>query len=320
MILESLCAFRFLAALLPACAPAPPTFVGYVEGEYVAIAPIDIARIDSLAVRRGDLVKAGDAIGAVVATDAEISVRNAEGQLAQAEAELANILYGRRPEEIAAIEAQLNSANVQEDDARRSLNRKRDLSARGYAPQSDLDQAQTNYDVAAARVKELTANLAVAKLPSRNDEIEAAKSRVTQARANLDQMKWRLAQRSLTAPAEGSIADIIRRPGEVAGPSAPVVSMLPDGAVKLKVYVPETMVSSLAVGDSLDVRCDGCPPGLTAKISYVARQPEFTPPVIYSLETRQKLVYLVEARPSRENGRHLQPGQIVDVTVGGKRP
>jgi HlyD family secretion protein len=318
VILETICAFRFLAAFLPACAPALPAAVGYVEGEYVQIAPIDTARITSLAVRRGDRVNAGDAIASVETTDAEIAVRNAKGQLGQAEAELANILYGRRPEEIAAIEAQLNSAKVQRDDAKRSLDRKLDLHTRGYAPQADLDQAQTTYDVAAARVNELTANLAVANLPSRNDEIEAAKSRVAQARANLDQMQWRLAQRSLTAPAEGAIADIIRRPGEVAGPSAPVVSMLPDGAVKLKVYVPETMVSSLAVGDSLDVRCDGCPSGLTAKISYVARQPEFTPPVIYSLETRQKLVYLIEARPSPENGRHLQPGQIVDVILGGK--
>jgi HlyD family secretion protein len=318
VIIEAICAFRLLAALLPSCAPASPAAVGYVEGEFVQIAPIDTARITSLAVRRGDRVKAGDAIARVETTDAEIAVRNADGQLAQAEAELANILYGRRPEEIAAIEAQLNSAKVQRDDAKRSLDRKLDLHTRGYAPQADLDQAQTIYDVAAARVNELTANLAVANLPSRNDEIEAAKSRVSQARANLDQMKWRLSQRSLTAPAEGAIADIIRRPGEVAGPSAPVVSMLPDGAVKLKVYVPETIVSSLSVGDTLNVRCDGCPASLTAKISYVARQPEFTPPVIYSLETRQKLVYLIEARPSLENGRHLQPGQIVDVFLGSK--
>jgi HlyD family secretion protein len=94
--------------------------------------------------------------------------------------------------------------------------------------------------------------------------------------------------------------------------------MLPDGAVKLKVYVPEAIVSSLSVGDSLNVQCDGCPSGLTAKISYVARQPEFTPPVIYSLETRQKLVYLIEARPDLESGLRLQPGQIVDVFLGSK--
>ena len=213
----------------------------------------------------------------------------------------------------------MNSAKAQTEDAKRSLDRKRDLAGRGISPQADLDQAQTNYDVASARVNEIAANLAVAKLPARADEINSANSRVDQARANLDQKNWRLAQRGLAAPAAGQISDIIRRPGEVAGPSAPVVSLLPDNAVKLKVYVTETLVSGLAVGDILDVHCDGCPRDLTAEISYVARQPEFTPPVIYSLETRQKLVFLIEARPTPGQGARLQPGQIVDVSTSGKR-
>jgi len=88
--------------------------------------------------------------------------------------------------------------------------------------------------------------------------------------------------------------------------------MLPDGAVKLKVYLPEPAFHTVKVGDRLAVHCDGCPDGLTARVSYVSPEPEFTPPVIYSLETRQKLVYLVEARPE-DGAERLQPGQIVDV-------
>ncbi len=320
MILEALCSIGFVASWLTACAPANAAVVGYVEGEYVAIAPIDVARIVSLGVRRGDWVKAGDLIGAVESTDAEIAVRNAEGQLAQAKAELANILYGRRPEEIAAIEASLNAAKVQTDDAKRSLDRKRDLNTRGFAPQADLDAAQTAYDVAVARVNELTANLAVARLPARADEIAAAQSRIAQAEANLDQARWRLGQRTLTAPSAGRVSDVIRRPGEVAGPSAPVVSMLPNGAIKLTIYVPETALSSLALGQALSVRCDNCEPGLTAAVSYIAREPEFTPPVIYSLDARQTLVYLVEARPAHDVALRLQPGQIVDVELPQVRP
>ena len=90
--------------------------------------------------------------------------------------------------------------------------------------------------------------------------------------------------------------------------------MLPDGAVKLKVYVPEPSFSSITVGSQLSVRCDGCPDGLKARVSYVSPDPEFTPPVIYSLDTRQKLVYLVEARPEGATSM-LQPGQIVDVDL-----
>ena len=91
--------------------------------------------------------------------------------------------------------------------------------------------------------------------------------------------------------------------------------MLPDGAVKLRLYLPEESFSSVKVGSLLDVHCDGCKPGLTARVSYVSPDPEFTPPVIYSLETRQKLVFLIEARPEGEAS-PLQPGQIVDVGTG----
>jgi len=119
MILETLCSIGFVASWLSACTPPATSVVGYVEGEYVQIAPIDVARIVALNVRRGDLVKAGETIGSVEATDAEIAVRNAEGALAQAKAELANILYGRRPEEIAAIQATLDAAKVQTEDNKR---------------------------------------------------------------------------------------------------------------------------------------------------------------------------------------------------------
>jgi len=320
MMLGALCSIGFLASWLSFCPAPSASVVGYVEGEYVQIAPIDVARIVALDVRRGDFVTAGQTIASVETADAEIAVRNAEGALAEAKAGLANILYGRRPEEIAAIQASLDAARTQTDDAKRTLDRARELNTRGFAPQADLDRAQTAYDVAAARVNELAANLAVAKLPARDDEIAAAQSKVKQAEAALDQARWRLGQRALTAPAAGQISDLIRRPGEVAGPTAPVVSMLPDGALKLTLYAPEAALSSLSLGEPLAVHCDGCPAGLTAAISYIAREPEFTPPVIYSLDNRQTLVYLVEARPAHDVALKLQPGQIVDVDLPQRRP
>ena len=319
MILDALCAVSLIARILPACASLSNAAVGYVEGEYVNIAPIDVARIAGEYVRRGDKLKAGDRIATLETTDAEIAVRNAEAALAEAGANLANILYGRRPEEIAAVEADLKAAQVQQDDAKRTLDRRKDLNSRGFASQADLDSAQTAYDVASSRVRSLQANLAVAKLPARDEEILAARNKVEQAKAALANARWRLEQRQLAAPASGYVSDIIRRVGDVAGPTAPVVSFLPDNAVKVKFYVPEAALSSLALGQALDVRCDGCEPGLKAAITYIAREPEFTPPVIYSLESRQTLVYLVEARAAADKPLRLQPGQIVDVELPGPR-
>ena len=180
--------------------------------------------------------------------------------------------------------------------------------------QAELDKARTAKELADTRVGQAEANLSVARLPARAEAIKAAARRRDQMEAALEQARWRLSERAITAPSAGRIDDVIRNAGDVAGPSAPVVSLLPDGGVKLKVYVPEAAFSGLEPDALLAVNCDGCDAGLTARITYISPDPEFTPPVIYSLETRQKLVYLVEARPEGD-ARSLKPGQIVDVDL-----
>lgn len=310
-----LCSIPLAASLFSACAGPPPLAVGYVEGEFVLLAPIEVAEVRTVAVRRGDRVEAGRAVAELETSDATIAVAQAEAALAQAEAQLADLKIGKRPEEIAVLQATLTSTQAQEKEAERVLIRLGDLLKRGISTQADYDEAETKLNVATAMVGQAEANLAVARLPARPETIRAAENQVKQANATLDEARWKLSKRTLAAPASGRIDDIIRNPGDLAGPSAPVISMLPDGAVKLKLYLPEEKVSSVTVGSTLDVHCDGCKPGLKARVSYVSPDPEFTPPVIYSLETRQKLVYLIEARPEGEAG-PLQPGQIVDVGLG----
>lgn len=308
------CGLPFAAQLLGACAAPAPLAVGYVEGEYVMLAPIEVAQVKGLAVRRGDRVEAGTPIARLEDADATIAVAQAEAALAQADAQLADLRLGKRPEEVAVLEAALRSARAEVAEAARGLARVRDLFARGIATQAQLDEASTAAEIAEAARGQAEANLAVAGLAARPEAIRAAEGQVSQAQAALDDARWRLSQRTIGAPAAGRVSDVIRNPGDIAGPSAPVVAMLPDGAVRLKVYLPEPAFHAVSVGDRLAVRCDGCPDGLTARVSYVSPDPEFTPPVIYSLETRQKLVYLVEARPE-DGADRLQPGQIVDVEL-----
>ena len=313
-----LCALPLAASLFTPCAADRPLAVGYVEGEYVRMAPIETAKVAALAVRRGDRVEEGQTVAVLEAQDAEIAVAEAEAALAQAEAQLADLKLGNRPEEIAVLEAALRSAEAQAEEARRVLERTQDLQKRGIVTRAELDRAVTSEHLADAAVGEAKANLAVAALPARTQTIKAAEGEAERARAALSQARWRLEQRTVKAPAPGRIDDIIRNVGDIAGASAPIVSLLPDGAVKLKLYVPEPFFSAIEVGTGLEVRCDGCPSGLTATVSYVAPEPEFTPPVIYSLETRQKLVHLVEARPD-PGAFPLKPGQIVDVRLAEAR-
>jgi len=309
-----ICAIPVIAGLFSMCGGAGPLAVGYVEGEYVLVAPIETAQIVEIGVRRGDRVLAGQALGRLERRDAEIAVAQAEAGLAQAERQLANLQEGRRPEEIASIAAALRSAQAQAAEAERVRQRQVDLLKQGISTQATYDTASTAVELAQAKVAELEANLAVAKLPARSNEIKAAQAAVEQAKAILESAEWRLSKRTLSIPQSGVVSDIIRNTGEVAGPQAPVLSVLPDDALKLRVYVPEFALSSIRVGSQLNVHCDGCGEGMRATVSYISADPEFTPPVIYSLENRQKLVYLVEARPD-DDAWALVPGQIVDVDL-----
>ncbi|MFV2093470.1 MAG: HlyD family secretion protein, partial [Hyphomicrobiales bacterium] len=226
---------------------------------------------------------------------------------------------GKRRQEIAMIEASLASARAQAVQAVRVKQRQATLLGQKIVSQANYDTAATNAELAGARVAELEATLAAARLPARPDEIKAGEAAVAQAMATVDNARWRLSKRTLVSQKPATVFDIIRRPGEVAGPQAPVLSVLPDGAVKLRFYLPEAQLSRIALGTVLNVSCRGCDPGKKATVSYIANEPEFTPPVIYSIDNRQKLVYLIEARP-QAGGPPLKPGQIVDVGFAGAAP
>lgn len=313
--MDFLCSLPVIAGLFAGCAPVAPLATGYVEGEYVLIAPVETGRIVALSKKRGDRVLKGEVLVQMEGADADIAVHEAEAALEQAKAQLANLKEGRRTEEIAVIEATLQSAMAQAAEAKRVFDRQSELARRGINARADLDQASTALQQADAQVAQTSANLAVARLPARPMEIDAADAQVKQADAKLANARWRLEHRRLTVPYDGVVDDIVRREGEVAGPSQPVISVLPDGAVKIRLYAAEKYLSGLKLGTDIIVRCDGCGKDVRARISYISDSPEFTPPVIYSLENRQKLVYLIEARPEGDQPL-LKPGQIVDAVLG----
>jgi HlyD family secretion protein len=311
------CAIPLISALFAGCTPAPPFATGYVEGDYVLIAPVSVAQISGLSVQRGDHVKAGQVLVDMERQDAEIALAEAEAAKSRAESQLANLHEGKRPEEIGVIQATLASARAQAEEAKRNAERISSLTAKGAATQAQKDDAATVLTTAEAKIAEVEAGLAVAQLPARPQEIAAAEATLRGAEADLARAHWSLEKRQLSAPTDGVISDVIRNPGEIAGPSAPVLSLLPDGGEKLRLYVPEALISQIKIGGALQVNCDACPQGLTATVSYVADGPEFTPPVIYSLQNRQKLVFLIEARPDDAAAAVLKPGQIVDVDLSG---
>ncbi len=142
------------------------------------------------------------------------------------------------------------------------------------------------------------------------DDAEAA---LRQAKANLDWSQTRLGRRNAYSPSEATVEQIYYRPGETVPAGRPVVALLPPGNLKIRVFAPQAVLPKIKYGQTVGVTCDGCENGLTAKVSFIARSAEFTPPVIYSLEERAKLVFLIEARP--DSPEKFRVGQPVTVTV-----
>jgi HlyD family secretion protein len=300
-----------LAALAVGCEKHEEgVWQGYIEGEYVLLASPYAGQLQKLFVRRGEQVESGKPVFALEQENERSGRAEAEERMKGAQARLENLQAARRPPELAALREQVNQAKAARELSRVNLAREEDLMKKGYTTRPKLDEARSAYQRDQARVKEAEQQLKNAQMPvGREGEREAAEAEIEMAKAALAQAAWRLDQKSVAAPVSGLVQDTFFVIGEWVPAGRPVASLLPPGNVKARFYVPETVLSSVQIGKPIEIRCDGCQP-LEAKVSYISSQAEYTPPVLYSKESRSKLLFLVEARLASGQ---LRPGQPVDV-------
>jgi len=289
------------------------TFQGYVEGEFVYVASPLGGRLEVLSVRRGQTVKVGDPLFQLEKDSETAAVREALERMRQAQNRLADLQKGKRPTEIAALEARLKEAEAALQLSEETLRRREKLYGEGSIAMEDLDRARTAQERDAARVRETRADLETARLGGRADEILAAKAEAQAAVAKVEQTRWNLDQKVQPAPRQGLVFDTLFRVGEWVPAGRPVVVLLPPENIKLRFFVPERVVGSLAVGEQVFVSFDAGGIPIQATVTYVSPEAEYTPPVIYSSQSRAKLVFMVEARPDPGAADRLHPGQPVDV-------
>lgn len=292
---------------------ATDSFQGYMEAEFVHVATSESGRLDRLATAKGRTVEAGAPLFALESAREAAALRQAQEQKAAAESLLRDIESGKRPQELEVVAAQL--AQAEPEAQRTEADRRRDeaqFEAGGIA-QAQLDRSRAAAEGAAARVRELAGQMAVARLPAREEQIAAQRAQVSAAQAAVEQADWRLQQKTVAAPVAGLVFDTLYREGEWVAAGKPVVRLLPPGNVKVRFFVPESELGKLALGQALAIRCDGRAEDVLATVDHIATEAEYTPPIIYSNETRSKLVYLVEARP--EADANLHPGQPVQVRI-----
>jgi HlyD family secretion protein len=271
-------------------------------------------------VARGDTVAAGALLFTQDETNDLAARDQARQQLAQSEKQLVNLQEASKPTEIQQAEASLADASATLVRVAADLNRNETLLPRGDATKQSVDQLRADYRSAQAKVAGLQAALVQARGPmGRQGEIQAQSATVSAFRAALDMAEWRLAQRRVMAPSGGRVADVLARQGETMTAGEAVVSLLPPENIFVRFFVPEPLLGTLHQDDPVVLTCDGCATGLSAKISFISPQAEFTPPLIYSESNKAKLVFLIEARPPPDQAIKLNPGQPVEVRPQGTR-
>ena len=260
---------------------AHPVLSGYIEGEPLYLASPVPGTVKAMDVVRGQEVAAGQRLF-VVDPAAPLALREqAAAQLAQAKAQ------------------------AQEG----MLRRVSELESKGFESKAALDDARANALATEAASRAARRLRDAAALGARADQVVVAMARIAEAQAGLTGASARLADVAPMAPGAARIEDVFFQKGEWAPANQPILSLLPDDRIKVRFFVPEGRLADYRLGSVVRFTCDGCANGLTAKVNYISPRPEFTPPVIYSRESRDRLVYLIEAQPSQR----LNPGQPVDV-------
>jgi HlyD family secretion protein len=289
---------------------------GYVEGEYVYVASPLAGALESLYVQRGAQVKAGDPLFALESASEKAARDEAERRLVQARANLEDAKKGKRPSEIESMEAQLMQTRAALTLTEKDLARYEKLFPTKAASEQDLDRARSSRDQDRQRIAQLEADLKTAKLGSRVDQISAAEANMRAQEATLAKADWDLSQKRQAAPQAGEVFDTLYREGEWVAAGRPVVVLLPPRNIKVRAFVPETRIGAIQPGDRVLVTVDGVAAPFIGKVSFISPQAEYTPPVIYSRESRSKLVFMIEAIFDNQTAAKLHPGQPVDVRFG----
>jgi HlyD family secretion protein len=305
-----------LVALLFGCQEkSQQSFQGYAEGEYVMVASPLAGRLERLAVTRGAQVEAGDLLFRLDSEPQLAERAAAVEEVRRAESRLADLRKGQRSSELEMLRSRLEQVQAALQLSRKEFARRQELFAQQIISGEELDRARTALERDQSAVAEFEAQLETARLGARTDAVAAALAEVATARAGLAQADWSLMQKSQSAAEDALVFDTLFEPGEFVPAGYPVVSLLPPGNIKLRFFVPEPLVGTLRLGQQLAITFDGSGGSLAAAVSYISPRAEYTPPVIFSRETRAKLVFMVEARPAPNLAVRLHPGQPIEVQL-----
>ena len=289
---------------------------GTVEATEARLGFQAVGRLEAVAVAEGDAVVAGQELAVLDRQEMTARLEAAEAQAAAARATLADLDAGARPEELAQARAALAAAREREEDARRDAERVAQLLAGGAVSQETGDKAQLAQELAASLREQAAQQLRLLEAGTRRERVAAQQAQVAQAEAAARALAAGLATMTIKAPFAGVITVRHREPGEIVPPGAPVLSLMNPAERWVRIFVPETRIGALRLGQRATITCDSFPERrYEGEVVMIASEAEFTPKSVQTTEERVKLVYAVKVRILGDAAGDLKPGMPADLRL-----
>ena len=269
---------------------------GYIEADITSVATPVAGTLFQMGVKEGQAVKLGDKLYTLESNREQAQLAEAQARKAQADSQQQNLSKGARKDELDQVRAKLRYAKAQLAQMQTNLKKSETLVKKGFIAEAQVDADRTNVALAQAQVEEARAALRAAKEGARDDEKRAAAAQASAAVAGVAQVEWLLQQKQVTAPVEGVVQEIFVRQGEFAQTGAAVLSILQKDSLRVRFFVPNDLRPRFLPGAQFQVKVSGCEQPLTARTTRVSARPEYTNPLMFGPELRDRLSFLTEGR------------------------
>ncbi len=288
-------------------------YQGYVESRNIYLSAPYSGALLKACVHAGQHVNKGELLFQLDPNPQSLEVKQTAAELKQAEQVYVDLKQPKRPAEIAAIEAQVGQASSQVALAAMRVKRNQTLYDKRVVAKDTLDASAQQYQEMLYLKAQFEANLALANEGSRPDQIKAQEANIALITSKMNQARWQLAQKRLYAPADGVIFETYFREGELVGVQQPLAALLTPDNIRIDFFVPVEALANMRVGQQIMFDCDGCTKNNQAAIYYISPEAEYVPPLVYSRDNRDKLVFRIKA--NIHDSVKFKPGQPVVVTV-----
>lgn len=302
-----------LITLLAGCSKEDQKCQGYVEGMNIYLAPVYSGRLIESFVERGQHVKKNQLLFKLESNPQQLVVKQNEALVKQSRDVFIDLSMPKRPAEIAVIKAQLDQAIAQLNLAVIRAHRNQTLYDKHAIDKDSVDASVERSRELSALKAQFEAELALAHEGSRKNQIKAQAAQLISLKAKLNQVKWELDQKMISAPDDGVIFDTYYLPGEYVESSRAIASLLTPDNIRIVFFVPAKSLATLAIGEKITFDCEGCAKNNEATIQYISPEAEYVPPLVYSRENSDKLVFRVRA--SIAHSQLFKPGQPVIVAL-----